>query len=353
MSAQFCCAHIRSGCRSPVVFVNERMVCRSIAATRAASPVTWVLHDGKAGMASQALGLAEAAGFPFIEKRLEVRLPWKCLPPSFWFLPLAATRVSDAALSPPWPDLVIGCGRNTAMPALAVRRANNGRTLAVQIQDPGVGRDEFDLLVVPEHDHLRGPRVIVTRGAVHRVTAGRLVAEAARFPDLAALPRPVLSVLIGGANRAYRLTFRKLGEIADAIAGILRTQGGSALVTPSRRTGAAGIALLRDRLQSLPAAIWDGCGENPYFAYLALADAFVVTADSVSMISEAAATGKPVHILALHGGSRKFARFHAAMQSAGITRPFSGRIETWSYPIPDDTARAGAVLRELVTQRRG
>jgi len=179
------------------------------------------------------------------------------------------------------------------------------------------------------------------------------MAEAARFPDLAALPRPVLSVLIGGANRAYRLTFRKLGEIADAIAGILRTQGGSALVTPSRRTGAAGIALLRDRLQSLPAAIWDGCGENPYFAYLALADAFVVTADSVSMISEAAATGKPVHILALHGGSRKFARFHAAMQSAGITRPFAGRIETWSYPIPDDTARAGAVLRELVTQRRG
>lgn len=336
-----------------MVCVNERMVCRSTGATRAALPVTWVLHDGKAGMASQALGLAEATGFPFIEKRLEVRFPWKCLPPGLWFLPLIAARSSDTALSPPWPDIVIGCGRNTAMPALAVRRASNGRTLAVQIQDPGVGRDEFDLLVVPEHDRLRGPRVIVTRGAVHRVTADRLAAERVRFPALASLPRPILSVLIGGANRAYRLTLQKLAEIADAIAGVLRTQGGSALVTPSRRTGAAGIALLRDRLRNLSAAVWDGCGENPYFAYLALADAFVVTADSVSMISEAAATGKPVHILALHGGSPKFARFHAAMQSAGITRPFFGRIEAWSYPIPDDTARAGAALRGLVMKRLG
>jgi uncharacterized protein len=180
-----------------------------------------------------------------------------------------------------------------------------------------------------------------------------IAAGASRFPVLAALPRPILSVLIGGANKAYRLTLRRVGEIAEALADVLRGQGGSALVTPSRRTGAAGIALLRDRLENLPAAIWDGRGENPYFAYLALADAFMVTADSVSMISEAAATGKPVHILDLDGGNAKFARFHAAMREAGVTRPFSGRIESWSYPLPDDTARAGAALRELVLERIG
>jgi mitochondrial fission protein ELM1 len=111
------------------------------------------------------------------------------------------------------------------------------------------------------------------------------------------------------------------------------------------------VALLRGRLQNLPAAIWDGCGENPYFAYLALADAFMVTADSVSMISEAAATGKPVHILGLDGGNAKFSRFHASAQEAGITRPFTGRIEAWSYMIPDDTARAGRALRGLVQER--
>ena len=314
-------------------------------------PFGWVLHDGKAGMASQAIGLAEAAGFDFAEKRLAIRFPWSCLPPLLWPAPLRASAASGARLAPPWPDFVIACGRNAAMPALAVRRASGGRTIAAQIQNPAVGRGAYDIQIVSEHDRLRGPRVIVTRGAVHRVTPSRLAAERTRFPALAGMPRPILAVLIGGSNKAYRLTLGRIGEIAEAVAAIVRQRGGSALVTPSRRTGAEGQALLRQRLAGLPAAIWDGSSENPYFAYLAVADAFLVTADSVSMISEAAATGKPIHILDLDGGNRKFARFHEAMQNAGITRPFAGRIEDWSYPVPDDTARAGAALRALVLGR--
>jgi mitochondrial fission protein ELM1 len=316
-----------------------------------ANPAVWVLHDGKAGMASQALGLAEATGFPFIEKRLAIRFPWSALPPGFWFLPFHATGDAGARLVPPWPDLIIACGRNSAMPALAIKRASGGRTVAAQIQNPSVGNTEFDLFVVPEHDRFRGPQVIVTRGAVHRVTPARLAAERRRFPALAAMPRPILSVLIGGTNKAYRLSLQRLGEIAEVLADILRAGGGSALVTPSRRTGEAGLTLLRDRLKGRSASVWDGSGENPYFAYLALADAFLVTADSVSMISEAAATGKPVHILGLDGGNAKFSRFHAAMQAAGVTRPFVGRIESWSYPVLDDTARAGAALRALFLSR--
>jgi mitochondrial fission protein ELM1 len=313
-------------------------------------PVAWVLHDGKAGMASQALGLAEATGFALVEKRLDIGFPWAFLPPSLWPAPLAA---AGGALRPPWPDLVIGCGRNAVMPGLAIRRASGGRTVAAQIQNPRLGFDEFDLLVVPAHDRLRGPRIIETLAAVHRVTPARLEAERRRFPQFAALPRPCLAVLIGGANRSYRLRPNHLADLADSLARALAETGGSLLLTPSRRTGAAALALLRERLGRFPGAIWDGSGDNPYFAYLGYADALCVTADSVSMISEAAATGKPVHILALDGGGRKFARFHAAMQEAGITRPWAGRIENWSYPVPDDTARAGARLRQIVLERRG
>src|SRR6266851_4346266 len=315
------------------------------------APLVWVLHDGKAGMASQALGLAEAAGFPFVEKPLSVRRPWAWLPPRLWVAPLRAVSEAGIALSPPWPDLVIGCGRHTAMPALAIRRASGGRTFAAQIQDPRVGRAEFDLLFVPEHDRSRGPRIQVTRGAIHRVTAARLAEELRRFPALAGLPRPILGVLIGGSNRSYRLGLDRLATIAEAIAGILRADGGSAVVTPSRRTGAEGVALLRQRLAGLPAEIWNGTGDNPYYAYLAAADALLVTADSVSMVSEAAATGKAVHILDLAGGDAKFARFHQAMRDAGITRPFAGHIESWSFVPPDDTARAGALLRDRVLAR--
>src|SRR5438876_4303606 len=206
------------------------------------APLVWVLHDGKAGMASQVLGLAEATGFRFVEKRLSARRPWAWLPPQLWIAPLRAVSETGVALAPPWPDLVIGCGRHTAMPALAIRRASGGHSFAAQIQDPRVGHDEFDLLFVPEHDRLRGPRIHVTRGAIHRVTAARLAAELRRFPALAGLPRPILGVLIGGSNRSYRLSLDRLATIAEAVAGILRADGGgAAVVTASRRTGAAGI----------------------------------------------------------------------------------------------------------------
>src|SRR5579863_6089777 len=292
--------------------------------SREERPVVWVLHDGKPGMASQALGLAEATGFAFVERKLTVALPWRWLPPALWAAPLAAVTTAGRKLGPPWPDLVIGCGRNTVRPALAIRRAGGSRTLAAQIQDPRLGHGEFDLMFVPEHDRLRGPRVVVTRGAINRVTPARLMAERRRFPALDALPHPILGVLLGGANRAYRLDLAGLATVADRIAAILRQSGGSALVTPSRRTGAAGLALLRQRLAGLPSIIWDGAGDNPYYAYLAVADALLVTADSVSMISEAAATGKPLHIIELQGGDAKFARFHAALRQEGITRPFAG-----------------------------
>lgn len=317
-------------------------------ALSALTPLVWVLHDGKAGMRSQALGLAEATGFRILEKPLRIRPPWSLLPPQLWFWPHRAT---PGLFAPPWPDLVVGCGRNTALPSLLIRRASGGRTVAAQVQDPRVGREEFDLLVVPEHDRLRRPRVLVTRGATHRVTPQRLAEARARFPALADMPHPVLAALIGGSNRAYRLGYKRLGEIADSLALALRQSGGSLLLTPSRRTGERGLRLLRERLRGLPAEIWDGTGENPYFAYLAFADAVFVTADSVSMVSEAAATGKPVHVIDLPGGNAKFARFHDAMRRAGITRPFAGRIEHWTYRVPDDTIRAGERLRDLVQGR--
>jgi uncharacterized protein len=324
----------------------------SCAGDAAAQPLVWVLHDGKAGMRSQALGLAEATGFRLVEKQLDIRPPWSVLPPQLWLCSRYAVARRAALSIPPWPDLVVGCGRNTVLPALAVRRRSGGRCLLAQVQDPRLWRSEFDLLVVPEHDRLRALNVMLSRGAVHRVTPARLAAERRRFPALLAMPRPVVAVLLGGTNKAYRLTLRRLREISDAIAAILRQSGGSALVTPSRRTGADGLKLVRERLAGLPVAVWDGTGDNPYFAYLGLADAFFVTADSVSMISEAAATGKPVHILSLDGGSAKFARFHRLMEEAGITRPFRGRIETWSYPVLNDTVSAGAALRRLVLSAR-
>ena len=317
----------------------------------ASPPRVWAVHDGKIGMASQVLGLAEAVGWSFVEKRLNIRAPWRHLAPPLWFHPLAAPGAGGDRLEPPWPDLLIGCGRNAVAPALAVKRASGGRTFWVQIQDPRFGRGRADLLVVPSHDPAKGANVVTTLGAVHRVTAERLAQDARRFaPLFAKLSRPLVTVLIGGDNRVYRLTPERRDALAAQLVALARSGCGLAITT-SRRTGEGMAALLRARLAGLPAFIWDGSGDNPYFAMLALADAIIVTADSVNMVSEAAATGKPVHVVPLEGGSVKFARFHRAMEEAGITRPFRGAIERWSYSPPDGGARAAALIRDRLARR--
>lgn len=316
-----------------------------------AAPSVWVVHDGKIGMANQVTGLAEALGFPFCEKRLLVRAPWRHLTPQLWLQPLAALDPAGDRLDPPWPDVIIACGRTVTAPSLAAKRASGGRIFWVQVQDPRFARREVDLMVVPAHDPARGDNVFRTLGAVHRVTPARLAEGARRFaPALAHLPRPLVAVLIGGDNRVHRLTEARFSAFADQLAALARAGYGIA-VTPSRRTSAAHVRLLRERLAGLPSFIWDGSGDNPYFGLLGLADAVLVTEDSVSMVSEAAATGKPVHVVELEGGSGKFQRFHQAMREAGITRRFSGAIESWRYTPPDDTQRAAAEIRRRLALR--
>lgn len=308
-------------------------------------PSVWVLHDGKVGMANQVRGLAEALGWPMTEKHLAVRAPWRYLPPALWLAPGLALDPAGSRLEPPWPDLVIACGRNSVAPARHLKRASGGRSFWVQVQDPRFARSEIDLIVAPQHDPAPGENVFRTLGAVHRVTAAKLMAETERWaPVFTALPRPLIAVLIGGDNSVYRLTDQSFGALCDRLVALARSGVGLA-ITPSRRTGDAQRALLAKRLADPPAYIWDGSGDNPYFGMLGAADAILVTADSVSMISEAAATGKPVHIVELEGGSDKFARFHQGMREAGITRPFNGTLEEWHYPPLDDTARAAAEIR--------
>jgi hypothetical protein len=140
-------------------------------------------------------------------------------------------------------------------------------------------------------------------------------------------------------------------DLGDKLAALSKRYGAGLMVTASRRTGEEAEAALRSRLEGLPVEFWDGQGDNPYFAYLGLADTIVVTCDSVSMTSEAASTGKPVYVVMLDGGSPKFDSFHRALVEDGITRPFTGEMEDWSYNPLDDTALAAKRVMEELGRR--
>ncbi len=311
---------------------------------------TWIVTDGRLGMINQCRGLAAVLGVEALEKKIELAAPWCWLPPAITPARLSVLSKSSDDLSPPWPDLLIGTGRKSVAPALAVKRASGGQTFCVQIQNPDVALNKFDLVIAPGHDRLNGSNVFNTLGSLHGVTAAALGDARTQFADaLASLPRPLVAVLLGGNNAVYRMDEAVAARLADNLATLADSRGCGLAITASPRTPDHAVARIKERLAgelaSSKAVFWDGTGANPYLGYLAHADAIVVTCDSVNMVTEAAATGKPVHVLELAGGSDKFRQFHVAMREAGITRPFNGTVEQWSYTAPDDTANAAAEIR--------
>ena len=289
-------------------------------------------------MRSQALGLAEAAGLQPRIVALRPRLPWWWMPGRYWPSPLRAAR-----LPAPPERLAIGCGGKAAPVLAALRRRGK---LTVQIQHPRMDPRLFDQIVATRHDGIAGPNVIVTRTALHRVTPERLAEARAEWaPRLAHLPRPLVAVLVGGSNGRFRLEAAEGQALADQLAAMMRADRIGLAVTPSRRTAPAVQDALRRTLEPLGASVWDGTGDNPYFGLLACADAIVVTADSVSMVSEAVATAAPVLLAELPGRSRRIGAFLDGLRADGRVRRFAGRLDRWPTAPLDDTAEAADTIR--------
>ena len=132
-----------------------------------------------------------------------------------------------------------------------------------------------------------------------------------------------------------------------------QTSGAGLMVTTSRRTDPTAIAAIRTALAGAPAVVWSGDGENPYFGYLGLAERIIVTGDSVNMVSEAAATGRPVQVihLPITGRATKFERFHRAMEDAGATRKFEGALVDWEFNALNDTLSVAQRVREILRRK--
>lgn len=310
----------------------------------------WIVTDGRAGIEAQALGLAEAISrrvpIALTTKRVRLRTPWSWLPAGMVPAPRSATTLDSDPIEAPWPEIFIGCGRASIPFALGIRDWSNGKTFVVQLQDPRMNPREFDVVIPPMHDGLEGPNVLPIVGSCNRITQERLDQAVFGYKsvNLDEFPGPRFAVLIGGKSKRQDISAARARAISDSLAAVQRETGGTLMATLSRRTSHAARMQFRTWLAPHCAVFYEDEGANPYPAILGAADHIFVTADSVNMATEAAATGKPVHILAVDGQLGKLARFHQSLARRGCARPFIGRLETWSYPPLLETDRAAAAV---------
>lgn len=217
-----------------------------------------------------------------------------------------------------------------------------------------MGRKFFDFIVVPEHDQLQGSNVLSTLGALHHLSLQKLQESAQRGPvtGLDKLTSRFVAVLLGGPNKYYAFDQTDVKQLIANLQHISHN-GLQLAIIPSRRTPKAALATL-NKVFANDHFVWNGAGENPYLPALALCSCCVVTGDSISMISEATATGQPVYIHELNEKrpARKFRKFHQSMIDRGYTRRLDGtELEEWVYEPPNEAARIAAIIQKHLNSR--
>ncbi|MEM9027141.1 MAG: mitochondrial fission ELM1 family protein [Pseudomonadota bacterium] len=308
----------------------------------------WLITDGKAGSTRQAEGIATALGLEALVKHANPTGLYRILAPFGPVDPAARFGAEDGDFGPPWPDIAIAVGRRSAPYLRALHKVAPGRCFSVYLMDPRAGRNVADMIWVPAHDRLRGANVFTTPTAPHPFTPERLAAlRGTMADDIAALPQPRIAILIGGRSAAYSFSGQETTAFASALQSLVAL-GASFMITPSRRTHAELLEATLAATHGTPRLVIDATtGPNRYPEFLAHAEAFVVTADSINMTGEAAATGRPVYVFHPSGGRSKFRRFHENLQAHGVTRPLPETLSqfiSWHYEPIDST---GDIAREI------
>ena len=345
----------------------------------------WVLLGAGAGDNAQLLRLAEALGWPFEAKRIRYNRLNRCPNLLLGASKLTVDTQCSDPLAPPWPDLVIGASRRAAPLARWIKKQSVGRSRLVHLLHAQAPLHHFDLVVTtPQYRLPERSNVLHNLLPLNAAQAEVLESSEAQWrARLEHLPRPWIAVLVGGNSSSYRLdafTARQLGQFTSRTA---RETGGSLLISTSPRT-------LPDAADALLAAVespayvyrWQpNKDENPYLAYLALADRFIVTADSASMLAEACSTGRPVELFGRRRHRRKpkrlrrafpaSQRFEEALIGWGIVKPkrdfqalhrelmqrgllcSPGREQPLQPAKPNDLARTVTRIRRLMGEEKG
>lgn len=315
-------------------------------------PRIWTLSDRHAGNRHQAAALAAALGGGVRHVELDFAAPWRWLAPRLVVGARASLPASARlALSDEAPEIAIGCGRQAALALRALKRALGKRVFTVQILDPRITPSAFDRVIAPAHDHLRGGNVLTSIGALHAIDADWIARARADFPDFAALPRPLLAVLIGGPHRHAMLDGDAIAALSTQLSAHRAAVAGTIYLVGSRRTPVQLTPALRRMAAALAAPLWldAGDGPNPYCGLLAHADQVLVSADSVGMLSEACALGVPVASFCAYPLRGKLARFDAALRGAGL---LSSLLQPVAPATPlTETAALAAQVQDAWQQR--
>jgi mitochondrial fission protein ELM1 len=204
--------------------------------------------------------------------------------------------------------------------------------------------NNFDLIVAPEHDELKGKNIITSKGAIHYIT--RLEIEKARSYLLDKIQNEkIVSLILGGPNKYYKFSNEELINIFREIKSSFISQGYKAIIVPSMRTPKRIIDLAINEFLT-DGYVVNSVDKQAYLSSLAIANNIVVTCDSTSMISEAATSGKPIFVAHMQPkrNNYRFKRFYKLFRELGVIKNLGEKVENWTYDSFNEAERIAAII---------
>ena len=304
-----------------------------------------LLTEGMHGMISQAEGLAKALDIEFTHQKVELNSFWKMIPPNL-------TPISNLVFKKfnvPDFDIIISCGRKSVIPSIYLKKNSKKKTFNIHIQDPKVSLSNFDFIIAPEHDGLKGKNVIISKGAIHYLTLNEIKNNHNYLIDKLNKDKDYLLLILGGPNKYYDYDDKNLINIFDNIKIISKTNGLQTIIIPSMRTPKKTIDLASEQIGEENFVV-KNIDKKAYLSGLSLAKYIVVTCDSTSIISEASMTGKPIYIADLPPKRHdlRFKKFRKLFSELNITKNLNKKLEIWSYKSLNETDRIAEIIKKQI-----
>jgi uncharacterized protein len=304
-----------------------------------------LLTEGAHGMVSQAEGLAKALKLDFNHCFVNLKKPWK-------YFPINLVPVSKSVIDGKIPDqienqVLISCGKNSIISSLFLKR-NNKNLFNIHIQNPKINFSNFDLIVAPEHDQIKGSNVLSTFGALHYITKQEIDNSSNLFSKYNLSENDkIVSLILGGPNRYYDFNEIDLGNIFLSIKDNFLDKDFKLILVRSRRTPDNIIDFAKKFFLD-SAVIIDFVSKEFYLSALKLSKTIIVTCDSTSMISECAITQKPIFVAKMRAKRRnnRFEYFLNSFREKGIIKFLGENTDNWSYLELDETKRIARIIKE-------
>ena len=306
-----------------------------------------LLTEGLHGMISQVEGLAKALDLDFIHEKIELNNFWKLFPPKL-------TPIQDFVFKNKINtqfDIVISCGRKSVIPSIYLKKKFKNKIINIHIQEPKVALNNFDFVVVPEHDGLKGKNVLTSKGAVHYLTNEKLDENENYLKSKTDSQKKIVTLIIGGPNKYYDYNNQVVENIFSKIKESFLINNYQLIVIPSMRTPEHIIEKARNYFDKNQIII-SNVDKKAYLSSLKISDHIIVTCDSTSMISEAAITGKPIYVAQMPAikNNQRFKSFFNLFESLNIIKELNSSVENWTYNRLNETNKIAEQIKEKTKQ---